>query len=113
MIQEASIPHTSKPSRSAWFYIAWSLGALVSSFFILPAFFYEDTGLIFHHFSLPGALICVAIASVCIWTFFSIPFRQIFPKLVSLVLLFAGLYLGFEAVFTYITYTWNPYGLPR
>src|ERR1035441_2622953 len=106
MIQEAPIPQMSKSTRSAWFYIAWSFAFLVSSFFILPAFFYEDTGPIFHHFSLPGAFICVAIASVCTWTFFSVPFRQVFPKLVSLVLLFAGLYLGFEAVFTYVVFTW-------
>jgi hypothetical protein len=113
MIQESSIPQPSKPSRSAWFYIAWSCGALLSSLFILPAFFYEDTGPTYSHFSLPGAFICVGIASVCAWTFFSIPFRQIFPKLVSLALLVAGLSLGFEAVFTYVLFTWNPYGSPR
>jgi len=113
MIQEASIPQVSKPSRSPWFYIAWSVGALVSFFLPLPAFFYDDTGPTFGHFTLFGAFICVAIASVCTWTFFSIPFRQVFPKLVSLVLLFAGLSLGFEAVFTYVVFTWNPYGSPR
>ena len=113
MIQEATIPVTSKPRRSAWFYIIWSFGVLVPSVFILPAFFYDDTGPTFGHFTLLGAFICVAIASTCTWTFFSIPFRQVFPKLISLVLLFAGLYLGFEAVFTYVVFTWNPYGSPR
>jgi hypothetical protein len=113
MIQEASIHRTSSSNRSAWFYIAWSCGALVSSFFFLPTFFYDDMGPTYGHFSLPGAFISTATASICTWTFFNIPFQQIFPKLVSLVLLFAGLYLGFGAVFTYTAYTWNPDSLPR
>jgi hypothetical protein len=113
MIQELAVQKMSKSSRSAWFYITWSFGALLSSIFILPAVVYEDTGPTYSHFSLLGALLCVATASVCTWTFFSIPFRQIFPKLVSVLFLLAGLSLGFEAVFTYIVFTWNSYGSPR
>jgi hypothetical protein len=113
MIQESSLPQTNKSKRSAWFYIAWSCGAPLSSLFILPAFFYADTGPIFHHLSLPGVFISVAIASICILTFSSISFKQLFPKLISFILLVAGLYLGFEAVFTYAVYAWNPYDLPR
>lgn len=98
MHADASHTPDAPPEPTPWIYVGWQLLVLVPSAIVVPAF---DHG---RYVALPGTLLAVLAAAVCVWAFVRCPRRAVVPKAVTFVLLLPALYVGLACITSYLTW---------
>src|SRR5262249_30540936 len=85
--------------RSPWEFVVWSFASVLASVLAVPAFS-VPTGPGF--VALPGTLIGATTGLTAAWAFVRCPRRPVFPKVVTLLLLVPGLFIGMDCVTSYL-----------